>query len=309
MNYTVPKYIWIPIILLMTLVSVISFSNKMHKLIPESNLDWSNIIYTNKKINITVDTVSLDYMRIKNVDYNFNPNFTYELANGENQFYFNYTYYIQDSINYDGVFLGLRWLNKIPNIKESNNYTLNQLKLGVKKQDTGDWVCFGDGFLVDNEAKYVRELIFRDKKVNFLGPNMDVYNFNHMALSGYNASEIIQASKNIPFADTYIIGFKSIENIIDFGFNDFSNILLQNITNINTNAHIIWVELPCISSQNKTTCKLYNNFVGSLKNKGVYVVEADKLLQDSTYLLDKTELNKSAFERITKEIIDESIAR
>ena len=187
------------------------------------NFQWNQKIKQQEVPNCKVISITKDRLVIEcDSLLETNPNLTYALKYSNNKtFYYRFLYskIKQDTITFSYV----EWINGVP---KHYGKTAKIISYDIPlKQKTGKKILFaGDYLLWNNNAKYLLKNIYIDGHFKFLGSKKNVYNINYEAYGKWDITDIIQALKNNPNADIYVLFFdiynnqnqKHIENLIHF---------------------------------------------------------------------------------------------
>ncbi len=194
-------------ILLLLLWFLYSFLTTSKSQFSQLSFDWDNKTAVTNEITISIDSLSYNYIKFSsNGVFNPNPKYTYQFKTNGEPYYFRYAFSTEE--NGKMSLTGVEWITGVPD-KSVINATISGFKIPMLKNNGPNVVTLGNEMLLDNEAKYFRKTLFKEKKINFLGRNTDVYNFSNESYYGASPYYFIAKIDSVPIAEIYIIGFDS----------------------------------------------------------------------------------------------------
>lgn len=197
-------------ILLVSLGFGIKFISSSNQQFFQLNFDWDKEKPVKDLGTAILDTVSYNYVGIRNNNFKPNPQNTYKLSTKTNSYYFRYIYILRE--DEATQFKGVEWITDIPE-STGIEYNIEEVFLPLKDGTGPAVVTIGDRLLVENEAKYYRKDLTNLFPVAFKGEYYDVFDFPHEAIKTNTSTSILAQIKNIPKADYHVLMYGSNENL------------------------------------------------------------------------------------------------
>lgn len=290
-----------------------NFFKKPNEILFQMSYDWENVSLIDSVGNIDIDSVSFDYISIKN-NFRVNPtvstNNTYKVGTPKTTYYFRTSELaVSDS---QIVFSGVRWINGHPE-KYLKSGILEIIDLPLKENGKKSVVTIGDSEMIWQEARDLRKkLHLKNQDLVFLGTKKDVNGFAHEASVYTTSQEILNNIDNIPVAEYYILFFGAQDKSTD------KNLLKENVCRILKNLSerkqtkkIITVSLP--PSNIEAFEKFNTDYNEILKDctaaneKSVIIPLYERLKDENDYLMeDGAHLNEKGYSILVK-LLDKSL--
>jgi len=197
-------------ILLVTLGFGIKFISSSNQQFFQLNFDWDKEQPIKDLGTVILDSVSYNYVKVRNTGFHPDPQNTYKLSNNSNSYYFRYVYILMNDRTIQ--FKGVEWITDIP---ESTNteYKIEEVFLPLKGGAGPSVVTLGDRLLLENEAKYYRKDLRNLYPVIYKGEYYDVFDFPHEVVKTNTSTSILAQIKRIPKAEYYVLMFGTNENL------------------------------------------------------------------------------------------------
>lgn len=228
-------------ILLVTLGFGIKFISSSNQQFFQLNFDWDKEKPNNDLGNVILDSVSYNYVKISNKDFNPNSQQTYKLSNKKESYYFRYVYALKGTGNLQ--FKGVEWITDIPE-SIGVKYIIEEVFLPLKEGTGPTIVTVGDRLLVENEAKYYRKDLANLSAVNFKGEYYDVFDFPHEAFKEQTSESILAKIKKLPLATYYVLMYGTNENLDSLGIFQKNTAEIINDLQAKNPKKIILIALP-----------------------------------------------------------------
>lgn len=210
MRYFPSNRIMLITIILVTLGFGIKFVKSSTQQFFQLNFDWDKEEPIKELGTAILDSVSYNYVKLRNNTFSPNPQNTYKLSGKKGNFYFRYVYSLKDDSIIE--FKGVEWITDIPE-STGIEYSIDEVLLPLKNGNGPSVVTIGDGLLIENEAKYFRKDLAKLFSVSFKGTYYDVFDFPHMAITTNTSSIILAQINNVPQADNYVLMYGSNEHL------------------------------------------------------------------------------------------------
>lgn len=270
------------------------------------NYSWDKEKTITKNIEITIDSLSYDYLSFKKGDIDINK------LNEKYTFCLNDKYYyrcvrILDKNNVIRLIGGF-WINNRPKKTEikGKRFVLKQVELPIQQSGKKTVCMIGDSQITWLYGKNTRKEIYESNKdIKFVGDLMDLYGFPYQSDIFNNSQKVLNTIKSIPKAEIYIIFLGAHETTVK---ETIDNII--SIIDILTkrNSKTILVNPPKYLNENKTTINENFSEIINLvhKNKLVSVIDLSTILKtpEQFLLSDGIHLNKSGHSILTEQILN-----
>ncbi|MAM22360.1 MAG: hypothetical protein CL817_01325 [Croceibacter sp.] len=286
------------VILLISLVVDFSLSAKDDFF--QLNYDWDNLKTLKTYSNISLDSLSYNYLSLNNVNDT-------DSIRTDDTFSINDTYYFRSGdINISNnalIFKGVYWINSTP---KSNTLvkTLSRVYLPLNIEGDTKICMIGDSQVTWQDGKETRKKIL--KKINditFVGVSKDVYGISYDSDLLQTTKSLLNTLNNIPEADVYTLFIGAHEDGIDTIGN-----LKQIIDFFNKRNNQIILIAPYFLSTPKK--EILSNSIRSLyttyeNKKGIHVIYIDQVINYNRALLknDGIHLTKEGHTLLTKSLI------
>lgn len=297
-----PPYIAI-VIIWGVLIGYLTFDfiGKANVKFVQFNYDWDNVEILETVNNISIDSLSHDYVSIKNnfkLSEKLDNNNTFLLKNNQES-YFRASEIVSDSNEI--VFSGVKWINQIPNNKTKLG-SLEIINLPLIQPKGKTILTIGDSQIIWREARELRKNLVRKKKLQFVGSQTDAYGYPYEGGTFDTSKEILEKIPNAPAANYVILFFGAQDKGVEKEIRD-NNIceILQLLQKKKETETIFAVTLPpstnpvynayndtfnirleqCAAQFNKVQIVDFNTF---LKDKSNYLSEDEVHLNTSGYL-------------------------
>lgn len=228
--------------------------------------DWGNVQFKQKLGKVKVDSVSYDFLRIipeKQQIYDIlEPGATYRLSHGRHSgYYFRYS----DVIVKNGKisFVGLFWINNIPDKGKMNFTILGQVELSLIQKGNKTVCMIGDSQLIYRDGKNLRKTIVeQNQNIVFVGDTQDLYGYPHCSKLLNNSDLTLKNLPKIQMSDYYVLFYGLHENgPIDQTIINTSIIVSQ----LQLRGKLLMVNLPDFPDNSKKEYALsYNHLLDSL---------------------------------------------
>lgn len=292
------------IIALIAVFSTYRYAMKLNTKLIQNFFDWDKEVLIHSYNQLTVDSVSYNYLTIRNsISKPYNQN-TFALENQSGQkYYFRFINFFQtDSTS---TFSTVEWITGVPD-KTDGNFTITESDIPLKIRNGKTLVTIGSDLLVKNEAKYFRRKIASELNINFEGRTKDVFNFKHEAVNSDDWTSEMTEVDLIPNAEIYIV-FGDFSEQTNSELKNKTERFLEKLTNKEKNEKIIWILLPDVrNEQEKARRKKINQFILSLENPKLEILDANSIFENNEiYLMtDGIQLNKVGYETLAHEIVN-----
>lgn len=296
------------LILILAIISTIRYASKIDTQLIQNFFDWDEEVWMHSYDNLKMDSVSYNYLRVRNFPGKHQPNNqnTFAIVNQKGQkYYFRFIYLNRK--NETASFSGIEWLTGVPELSE-RPISITESHVPLKKTKGKTIVTIGNHLLVKNEAKYFRREISSRSNVNFDGRLKDVFNFKHEAIDGVDWMNKIIDVNSIPLADIYVVfGDFPKDLALDEELRRKLNGFLHQLSTKSNHVEIIWVLLPAVKNELENQKRIeLNEFIKSLDNSRVVLLDAYSLFEDdNNYLMsDSIQLNKNGYQKLAHEIVE-----
>lgn len=197
-------------ILLVTSGFGIKFISSSNQQFFQLNFDWDKEKPIKDLGTAILDSVSYNYVEIRNNNFKPNPQNTYKLSTKTDSYYFRYVYHLFKNATIR--FKGVEWITDLPESTDIE-YNIEEVFLPLKDGTGPSVVTLGDRLLIENEAKYYRKDLRNLFPVIYKGEYSDVFDFPNEAIKTNTSTSILEQIKNIPKADYYVLMYGSNENL------------------------------------------------------------------------------------------------
>lgn len=285
---------------------VLDFCLKADRTFLPLNYKWKELTLIETIENVTIDTVSLDYLKINSTNDLINNTNTFCLKL-ERPHYFKTTSVKKTDSTV--AFIGLRWLNGTPNLNIRNT-TLQIVDLPLKQKGNVTVTTIGDSQMLWRDGREFRKnLSTKNKSLYFKGKNRDVYGYPCEAETFVTAKNIEENIKDIKDVQNYILFFgahdknKNKEEITESVKNIFKTLSFRKETQ-----KVLVVTLPpspvfVFEEHNKK----FNNILKKCANdyKNIIIIDLYKQLNFKKGYLrqDNVHLNKYGHNLLSKLIL------
>jgi hypothetical protein len=301
----ISKYIYILIFLFLILYYAIDFIKNIESNFSQFIYDWDKITIIKNHSNIDIDSLSYNFLAIKNTINPISIKNTFSLENDKKKYYFRAKRLNKkdDKVYFNGVY----WVNGLPSLKNKNNNQLNEIDLPIIKKGTKTINSFGDAFMAYNESKYLNRTIYKKNNLEFIGARKDFFGFQTDAYLNSNSSIIAKNILNFKIANYYIVFIGANDN--SFTFDKIKKnwtTILNVLTERERTNKIMIISLP--PSENKIINEFhikYNELLKTLtKNyKTVILIDSFKNLDSKKYITNDEKFpNKNGYLIIAKSI-------
>lgn len=298
------------------LVVIFKYQTKIETYFFQFRYNWGEekVISTLTK-NIIPDSLGIDFLSIKtdpnSIDKYVNANQAYCLVANE-RYYFRATNVLKQKNNI--TFKGIVWITTPPQISKEEKVNLEMVELNILQKGTHKVMTLGDSQTIWRYAREFRKAISeKNKNVNFVGTQKDVYGFPYSGGVFATSREILEIAKKPLNIDTLILFFgahdkeKRKEEIIEN-----LRLLRDELKSKEINS-IIVISLP---NSEKTDVHLYNNWFNEQletnfqKLDNVHFLEIDEILSHQSHkflMSDKVHLNRDAYSLLSNMITKKHI--
>lgn len=285
---------------------VLDFYLKADRTFLPLNYTWKELTLIETIEDVTIDTVSLDYLRINSPNDLINKTNTFCLEL-ERPHYFRTTSVKKTDSTV--AFIGLKWLNGTPNLN-TREITLQIVDLPLKQKGNITVTTIGDSQMLWRDGREFRKnLSMKNKSLYFKGENRDVYGYPCEAEIFVTTKKIEENIKDIKAVQNYILFFgahdknKTKEEITESVRNIFKTLSLRKKTQ-----KVLVITLPpspvlTFEEHNKK----FNNILKKCANdyKKIVIVDLYKQLSFKKEYLrkDNVHLNKYGHNILSKLIL------
>lgn len=305
-SQTLPQWTIITTWIILLLYLTINFTQNADKSFIQLKFDWKNKRLIREYPNVLIDSISHDFLMIKNdfeIKTFLNPNNTFTVEDGKKSFFRSTNVKIDDDRI---IFSGLKWINKTPNflIKETK---LQIVDLPLIQLGNRTITTIGDSEIIWGEGRNFRKNLSKNKDLVFLGNNKDVYGYPYEGHLTATTKDIIKALPKIAPTEIYILFFgahdkrTTNQNIL---YRDVCE-TLRVLLNREETEEVFVITLP------PSTNMAFNNFNNlfneilincSKINSKIRIVNLNEYLKDKNdYLLeDEVHLNAKGYHFLNK---------
>jgi len=293
------------LLIILFLLGILFFVNLFERIQKDffiSNYDWEKIKEIGKTQEISITDYSYNFIILKGIGKELNPNYTYRLDNSNQQFFFRFVY--QEPMGENYRLKNLQWINKIPDSLPDTS-TLTPVYLSLKQQGKYSAYTLGDDCIFFNDGKYFRKFLAEDKKLIFMGNSLDVFGFPMVAKINYTLEDLVNISDTIRPADFYFVYMSP--DCKKYNLKK-QNILLNKLKNTlkkKTTYDIFFITLPETQQKNPNCIKKFNNTLRSLSSEKIIIIDTNDILDldnEENFLSNKKYISKQALKKIIKEI-------
>ncbi|MEZ4881727.1 MAG: SGNH/GDSL hydrolase family protein [Flavobacteriaceae bacterium] len=199
---------------MVTLGFGIKFISSSNQQFFQLNFDWDKEKPIKDLGTAILDTVSYNYVEIRNNNFKPNPQNTYKLSTKTDSYYFRYVYHLFKNATIR--FKGVEWITDLPE-SSGIEYNIEEVFLPLKGGTGPSVVTLGDRLLIENEAKYYRKDLRNLFPVIYKGEYSDVFDFPNEAIKTNTSTSILEQIINIPKADYYVLMYGSNEKLDSLG--------------------------------------------------------------------------------------------
>lgn len=290
-----------------------NFFKKPNEILFQMSYDWENVTLIDSTGNVDIDSVSFDYLVLKNnfqINPTLSPNNTYRLGTPKTTYFFRTSDLIKSENQI--VFSGVRWINGAPD-KTLKSGILEIINLPLKEEGKKSVVTVGDSEMIWQEARDLRKkLHLKNQDLVFLGSKKDVNGFAHEASLYATAKEILDNLDQIPNAENYVLFFGAQDKESDKTLlKETICQILKKLSERSQTKKVIAVSLP--PSDNPTFEKYNVSFNEILKecisenNKSVFIPLHERLQEENEYLMpDGVHMNEKGYSILVK-LLDKSL--
>lgn len=289
------------------------FFKKPSEFLFQMSYDWKNVSNIDSIGRVSIDSVSFDFLALKNKSINsenISTNNSYKLITPKTAYYFKTSDLIVSEKSI--IFSGVRWINGSP---QNNLETaiLQVIDLPLKEGGTKSVLTIGDSEMIWQEGRDIRKwLHLKNQDLVFVGSKKDVNGFAHEASVYATAEYILNTLSKMPEAENYILFFGAQDKATD------KNKLKANVCEIISNLSqrkktqkVIVVSLPPSNIERFEKYNLEFNTIlsqcTSSADKAVLVPLYEKLKNETDYLKeDGVHLNEKGYSILVK-FLDKSL--
>lgn len=290
-----------------------NFFKKPNEILFQMSYDWENFSLIDSIGKVEIDSVSFDYLNLKN-NFQVNPTVstdnTYKLGAPKTAYYFRSSeLVISDS---QIVFSGVKWINGHPE-KNISSGILEIIDLPLKQTGKKTVVTIGDSEMMWMEARDLRKKLYlKNQNLVFKGSKKDVNGFAHEASVYATATEIAENLDKIPIAENYVLFFgaqdKKTENSI---LKSKICQILEKLALRKETKKIIVISLPPSPVKEFEKYNLaYNKILEECiaeNNKSVLIPLHERLREETDYLIkDGVHMNEKGYSILVK-LLDRSL--
>ncbi len=302
-------FIWI----ILMIYLAFNFFKKPSDIFFQMSYDWENVSILDSIGEVAVDSVSFDFLVLKNDlkrTQQVSTNNSYKLITPKTVYYFRVSDLIMSENNI--VFSGVRWINGYPE-KELKTAKLEIIDLPLKEDGNKTVVTIGDSEMIWQEGRDLRKwLHLKNQDLVFLGSKKDVNGFAHEATVYATAGEILNRLDEIPTADVYVLFFGAQDKATDPAL--LKDQVCQVISRLSSRAEtkkLIAVSLPPSNNPGfEQHNSAFNNILKectSATDKSVLIPLYDRLKEENNYLMDDgVHLNQQGYSILVK-LLDKSL--
>jgi len=272
------------------------------------NYSWNEIKIKETFENVNIDTLSLDYLKIKSNSIKANSNQTFSLDNGI-KCYFRATSIVKEDSTL--IFKGIKWLNS-PSQLNVKLTKFQIVDLPLKQKGTKTIITIGDSQMSWREGREFRNNLFiKNKNIFFVGSKKDIYGYPCETDVFIKIEELSDNIEDIEEVQNYILFIgahdkKTDRNIIITSLRKVYDVLSTKPTTKN----IFVITLP---PSPILYFEEYNKFINSIFKKhssnyeNVVIIDLYDYLKDKqAYLMeDGVHLNKYGHSLLSNLILKE----
>lgn len=290
-----------------------NFFKKPSDIFFQMTYDWENAQLIDSVGSVNIDSVSFDFLVLKNNlanSQNISTDHTYKLSTPKTAYYFRTSDLIRSE--YSILFSGVRWINGYPeNHLKSGN--LEIIDLPLKQEGTKTVVTVGDSEMIWQSGRDLRKWLFlKNQDLVFLGSRKDVNGFSHEASVYATAEEILNDLDNIPAAENYVLFFGAHDKQTEKS--KLQNQVCKVISGLAGRPgtrKVIVISLPPSFVQDFEAYNIaYNEILKEctdVHDKSVLVPLYERLKEDNEYLMeDGVHLNEKGYSILVK-LLDKSL--
>lgn len=201
-----PFYVFVLTWCILLMFLSFDFIKNGHKFFIQLNFDWKKAQTIESFDEVTIDSLSHEFLKIKNTFKNtdlFTNYHSYSLG-GQKDSYFRTS---SISVNDDAIiFTGVKWLNRIPD-KSIKKSALKIVDLPLLQSGNKTLITLGDSQMLWRDGREFRKNLSKNDNLLLLGSEKDVYGYPHEASVYATAKDILEKVSEIETAEYYVLFF------------------------------------------------------------------------------------------------------